>query len=84
MASPMNSSVAQEMSTLGSSTSLDEKQLISPVVEASDAERKRVFRKLDVTLLPFVSLLYLLSFLCVQVHLLSYASLNSIFPQGSV
>lgn len=33
------------------------------IVKISDAERKRVLRKIDIHLLPFVSALYLLSFL---------------------
>jgi hypothetical protein len=33
------------------------------IIKISDAERKRVLRKIDIHLLPFVSALYLLSFL---------------------
>jgi hypothetical protein len=35
-------------------------------VEITDIARKKILRKLDVHLLPFVSLLYLLSFLWVN------------------
>lgn len=40
-----------------------EKAVIEPIVDQN--ERNRILRKLDWHLLPFVSLLYLLSFLCV-------------------
>ena len=36
------------------------------VIAFDPKEQKRVLRKLDIKLLPFVSLLYLLSFLCVH------------------
>jgi hypothetical protein len=37
-------------------------------IEFSEVERRRVVRKVDVHLLPFISALYLLSFLYVRVH----------------
>ena len=44
-----------------------------PVSHAGDAEERRVWRKLDWHLLPFVSLLYLLSFLYVLQCIRGYA-----------
>ena len=41
----------------------DTESRIEKDTELSPAERARILRKLDVHLLPFVSLLYLLSFL---------------------
>lgn len=36
--------------------------------ERDSQEERRMFRKMDMHLLPFVSLLYLLSFLCVYLR----------------
>lgn len=59
--------ILNETDSLPSSTFKGE-ELSGGHASDSDAEERRVWRKLDWHLLPFVSLLYLLSFLYVSSH----------------
>ena len=65
----------------GNSKVVIDEELRAPIL--TEAERNRLLRKIDIHILPFVSLLYLLSFLHVTFHLHIVSSYWLVF-QGSV